>query len=354
MNKRFKKLIASAVMITMLVATGCGNNKAASTNGTVVGGTQKVTQDVVQETQTQNNVGESTSAKEQIKETQSTSAPTQAPTKAPETEATKATQSTTNPMTLVVDGKYTVYDPDNTRGLSTKGSGWGYGYATGGKPHQISINNQARFDSLKSKGIQALALDTKSTGKVLYLTFDCGYEYNNNTPKILDVLKTKNVKAAFFCTKPFVTGYGNVVQRMINEGHVVGNHSTTHPVFTKITRTQMAEELWGVSSILKSKYNYDCKYFRFPTGENSESSLELVTSQGYKSIFWSIAHVDWDTAKQPTEEKALKTVTERLHPGAVILLHTVSNTNVAILDDFIDEAQKQGYTFVTLDDYKWE
>ena len=345
-RKRITKVIACITLVCMLVISGCANNSQVKDDtSTKAYKESESTTDVVQN--------------ESVSKDNPTEGTTEA-TKAPATEAATpgATQTPTKPATgeiktLTVEGKYTVYDPDNVRGLSTKGSGWGYGYAKGGKPHQISINNQARFDNLKSKGIQALALDTKSEGKVLYLTFDCGYEYNNNTPKILDVLKTKNVKAAFFCTKPFVTGYGNVVQRMINEGHVVGNHSTTHPVFTKITRTQMAEELWGVSSILKSKYNYDCKYFRFPTGENSESSLELVTSQGYKSVFWSIAHVDWDTANQPTEEKALATVTERLHPGAVILLHTVSNTNVAILDDFIDAAQAQGYTFVTLDDYKW-
>lgn len=316
MNKRLKKIVTCIARATMLVICGCGSDMSTSTTGT-------------------------------------NSNQTQAPTKALEAEATKPTSTTGGSMTLVVEGKYTVYDPDNTRGLSTTGQGWRFGYATNGQPHFISIKNQKRFDSLKSKGIEALTLDTKSEGKVLYLTFDCGYEYNNNTSKILDVLKAKNEKAAFFCTKPFITGYGNVVQRMIGEGHIVGNHSTTHPVFTKISRTQMAEELWGVSSILKSKYNYDCKYFRFPAGENSESSLELVTSQGYKSIFWSMAHVDWNISNQPAEADALATVTERLHPGAVILLHTVSNTNVAILDDFFDAAHARGYTFVTLDDYKW-
>ena len=226
-NRNFKRIITIFALTTVLV-TGCADKGSTQTGGTASGETQSVTQ----ESSSQNVVSgtEAGTQKETQKETekQTQAGSTQTPTKAPQADG--------NINSLVVEGKYTVYDPDNKRGLDTTGKGWGYGYAKDGKPHQISIDNQARFDKLKSQGIEALALDTKSQNKVLYLTFDCGYEYNNNTPKILDVLKTKNVKAAFFCTKPFVTGYGNVVQRMINEGHVVGNHSTTHPVFTKISR----------------------------------------------------------------------------------------------------------------------
>ena len=201
--------------------------------------------------------------------------------------------------------------------------------------------------------VSALALDRKTPKeeKVLYLTFDCGYEYNNNTLVILDVLKQKDVKAAFFCTLPFLTGNGESARRMIEEGHIVGNHSNNPPVFTTISRTEMAQEIHDVHKYLLDTYGYTSKYFRFPTGSYSESSLELVTSIGYNSAFWSIAYDDWDTNNQGRTDYAFKTVTGRLHPGAVILLHSVSTDNAAILGDFIDYARAQGYTFKTLDDY---
>ncbi len=342
--KYIKSAIVSVLLIVVLIIAGCGINTTSA------GGS------ATKETQTQ-----STEFKQPATEVQQTQALIQETVSNPATEAqqtqTSIQETVSNPATEAqvqvysADGKYTVFDPNNTRGLASAGQGYGYGYASGGKPHQISVDNQKRFDKMSQ--VKALALDVKSSGKVLYLTFDCGYEYNDNTDRILNVLKEKQVKAAFFCTRPFIDEHGSTVKRMIDEGHIVGNHSTNHPVFPKITRIKMAEELWGVSSVLKSKYNYDCEYFRFPTGEYSHNSLELVTSQGYKSVFWSIAHVDWYTNNQPKESEAISTLTGRLHPGAVILLHTVSNTNVAILDDFIDAAQAQGYTFVTLDDYKW-
>ena len=115
----------------------------------------------------------------------------------------------------------------------------------------------------------------------------------------------------------------------------------------------MAEELWAVEKYVSDKYGYVMEYFRFPTGGYSHSSLELCSSLGYKSVFWSLAYSDWDTANQNGYDYALKTVKDRLHPGAVILLHAVSDDNVAILGDFIDYAISQGYTFASLDDYNW-
>ena len=203
------------------------------------------------------------------------------------------------------------------------------------------------------KNVSALALDTKTTDKVIYLTFDCGYEYNNNTAKILDILKEKKVSAAFFCTLSFIKNQPATTGRMISEGHIVGNHSTTHPTFPYISRTEMAKELYGVDEYLKKNFGYENKYFRFPTGGFSESALELCTSLGYRSVFWSMAYSDWDTANQMGHDAALETVCSRIHPGAVILLHAVSDDNVSILAEFIDYAQAKGYTFACLDDYNW-
>lgn len=246
-------------------------------------------------------------------------------------------------------GEYTVIDAENARGLSNEKSGFGFGVAKNGVAHSISFGNQAKFDAMPN--VEALALDTKNQDKRMYLTFDCGYEYKNLTANILDTLKEKNVKAAFFVTLDYLENNPQFVQRMIDEGHIVGNHSATHPVFPDISRTKMAEELYRVDEYLQKHFNYKTTYFRFPTGANSENSLELVTSIGYKSIFWSLAYGDYDTSNQMGYDKAYKTVTERFHSGAVILLHAISQDNADILGAVIDNAHSQGYTFKTLDDY---
>lgn len=258
----------------------------------------------------------------------------------PETEAV--------PITVKV-GPYDIFDIHNSRGLSTKKSGFGYGVAKDGKPHSISVNNQKRFDNMKN--IEALALDTKSTEKCMYLTFDCGYEYKNLTANVLDTLNEKGIKAAFFLTGDYAKKNHTLVQRMIDEGHIVGNHSYGHPSFPDISREKMANEIWKLEDYLKTNFNYSSKYFRFPSGEHSESALELVSSMGYRSIFWSLAHADWDTSKQPSSDNAVNTVTSRFHDGAVILLHTVSQANADGLAEMIDIAINQGYTFKTLDEY---
>ena len=255
----------------------------------------------------------------------------------------------TPPATSTNIGKYIVNDPENTRGLSNVKSGFSFGVAKDGMPNSISVNNQAKFDSMSN--IDALALDTVSTDRRMYLTFDCGYEYKNLTGNILDTLREKNVKAAFFVTLSYIKSNPQFVRRMIDEGHIVGNHSATHPVFPEISRTKMAEELYLVDEYLQNNFGYTSRYFRFPAGENSENSLELVTSLGYKSIFWSLAYADYDTSKQVGYNEALQTVTSRFHPGAVILLHAVSQDNADTLPSVIDIAREQGYTFKTLDDY---
>ena len=244
---------------------------------------------------------------------------------------------------------YTVNDPDNLRGLSTERIGYYFGVAADGKPHEQSIINQNTFDGFEN--VKALALDNKTDKKVMYLTFDNGYEYENITADILDTLKQKNVKAAFFITLSYAKNNKDLVQRMIDEGHIVGNHSSTHPSFPNLTRTQMADEIAELDNYLRTNFSYTSPYFRFPAGEYSENALELVTSIGFKSVFWSVAYADWDTAAQKGEEYAYSTVTSRFHPGAVILLHAVSKDNAQALGRIIDKAISEGYTLSTLDEY---
>ena len=238
---------------------------------------------------------------------------------------------------------FTVKDPDNTEGLSTKKVAHSFGVASGGKVHSIAAESQKYFDS---KGFNAVTYDTDS-GKTLYLTFDCGYE-NGYTSKILDTLKEKKVPAAFFCTLPDIKDEPELIARMIKEGHVVGNHSATHPSFAEISRTQMAQEIEKCDNYLRENFGYTSPFFRFPKGEYSDSAIDLVNSLGYKCVFWSLAYGDWDTNAQKGADYAFNKVTARLHPGAVILLHSVSSDNAEALGRIIDYARSNGYEFKPL------
>lgn len=241
---------------------------------------------------------------------------------------------------------YVAHDPLNMAGLSTEKIGHSHGPASNGKAHPNVVSLQK---TLNNYG--ALTLDTVSAEKVLYLTFDCGWENNNLTSRVLDVLEEKGVPAAFFCTLSHVEQETELITRMINEGHIVGNHSTTHPSFASITRQQMADEIETMENYLRTKFGYCSKYFRFPAGEYNESALELISSLGYTSVFWSVAYDDWDVNVVRGADYATETVMKRLHPGAVILLHSVSKDNADALGEIIDRARAEGYTFLSLDDY---
>ncbi len=223
-----------------------------------------------------------------------------------------------------------------------------YGVAKDGKPHEISVTAQKYFED---NSFNAFCLDTVSKDKVLYLTFDCGYE-NGYTSKILDVLKEKNVPAAFFCTLNEVKDNKVLINRMISEGHIVGNHSVTHPSFAEISREQMKTEIQGFEDYLKENFNGYCEpYFRFPKGEYTDEALNLVGSLGYSSVFWSLSYADWDTNAQKGADYAYDKVISRLHPGAVILLHSVSSDNALAMAKIIDKARSEGYEFRSLRDF---
>lgn len=232
-------------------------------------------------------------------------------------------------------------DPENKKGLSTEEKEHSFGVAKDGKPHSISIENQEYFDN---SGFNAIAYDNKSKQKVLYLTFDCGWE-NGYTSKVLDVLKKEKVRAVFFCTLDHLKAEPELIARMINEGHVVGNHSASHANFSKISRQQMADEIAECDNYLRENFGYTSKLFRFPEGAYSECALELVSSLGYKSVFWSLSYADWDVNQQKGKDYAFEKVTSRLHPGAIILLHSVSPDNAEAMEDIIRYAKNQGYTF---------
>ena len=231
-------------------------------------------------------------------------------------------------------------------GLSTAPVDHSFGVAQDGKPHSISVEAQKRFDE---NGLDAVVYDSRATDLTLYLTFDCGYD-NGQTEKILDTLKEKNVPAAFFCTLPEMQSVPELTARMIREGHIVGNHSVTHPDFTSITHEQMIEEVKGFDDWLREHCGFSAGFFRFPMGKYSLDAVAALNAMGYRCVFWSLAYYDWDLEKQPGADKAFDTVIARLHPGAVILLHAVSPSNAEALPRIIDTARAMGYEFKALNE----
>ncbi len=239
---------------------------------------------------------------------------------------------------------FKVNDPGNSRGLSTEKVEHSFGVAKNGEPHAISESAQKYFEST---GYKAVCYDTKTTEKVLYLTFDCGWE-NGYTSKVLDTLKEKNVPAAFFCTLEHIKKEPELIARMINEGHIVGNHSAKHPDFAEISRQRMADEILECENYMRENFGYATTFFRFPEGSYNESALELVDSMGYTMVFWSSAYADWDVSQTKGGNHAFEKVTSRLHPGAIVLLHSVSPDNAEALGDIIDWARQNGYEFKAL------
>ncbi len=191
--------------------------------------------------------------------------------------------------------------------------------------------------------------DTSS--KCIYLTFDAGYE-NGYTAKILDVLKKHHVKAAFFLVGNYISTSPELVQRMVKEGHIVGNHTFTHPDMSEIsTKEPFSEEL----TKLEQKYVETTgkkmkKFYRPPQGKYSEANLKMADEMGYTTIFWSLAYVDWYESDQPTKEEAMSKLIPRTHPGAIVLLHSTSKTNSEILDDLLTKWEQMGYSFRTLEE----
>lgn len=190
-----------------------------------------------------------------------------------------------------------------------------------------------------------------TTRKVLYLTFDEGYE-NGYTPKILDILRKNNIKASFFVTEPYINENVVLLKRMIKEGHIIGNHSKHHLGMDKLaTKDTFNNELLSPAKLFKEKTGEEMdKFFRPPMGAYNELSLYKTKCLGFKTIFWSMAYRDYEPEKQPKKEYAKKLILQRTHPGSIMLLHAVSKTNTEILNDLIKEWRKQGYKFKTLND----
>ncbi len=223
--------------------------------------------------------------------------------------------------------------------LSTSKVVWGPGIIKDHKQPADPVDLQKKYYDI---GGRWLLNDKKS----ICLTFDEGYE-NGYTPSILDTLKEKGVKAIFFVTYDFAKDNPELIKRMIDEGHVVGNHTYRHYTMDEVSLDVAKQEVVYLHNYIKKNFDYTMSYFRFPKGEFSQQSLYLVNTLGYKSVFWSYAYADWDPESQPEENSTFTSICESTHPGEIMLLHAVSKTNANILGKVIDDCEKQGYTFTT-------
>lgn len=225
--------------------------------------------------------------------------------------------------------------------LSGKKIGWGLGahYDEQARPTD-ALAAQERYGTLGGRFIDP------SGKKVIYLTFDEGYE-NGYSAAILDTLQQKNVKATFFITGDYAKREGDLVRRMIEEGHTVGNHTWKHYSMPEKSLDVCRGELRELGDYVKEQYGYQMTVMRPPKGEFSEQTLALASEMGYTTWLWSFAYQDWNTNAPGDPTASLQKLCDRLHPGAIYLLHAVSPTNAKILGDFIDTAREQGYEFVT-------
>ena len=185
-------------------------------------------------------------------------------------------------------------------------------------------------------------------GKVLYLTFDAGYE-NGYTDEILDILQKHQVPAAFFVTGDYLKRSADLVRRMTREGHIVGNHTLHHPDMTALSAEEFAAELQGAEELYFAATEQTMpKFYRPPQGVYDEKTLERAKGRGYRTVFWSLAYADWDNEHQPDPEAAVEKLNSRIHDGAVILLHATSKTNAEILDRLLTGWKEMGYRFAPL------
>jgi peptidoglycan-N-acetylmuramic acid deacetylase len=231
----------------------------------------------------------------------------------------------------------------NTSELSNKTNGWGFRKISGARP-EFSAGQISMMD--KYSCIYMGGADEK----VVYLTFDEGYE-NGYTPSILDTLKEHGVKAAFFITGPYLEKNLDLVDRMVNEGHTVGNHTVNHPSLPSVSDAKLEEELLSLDRQFFNRYGLSMKYLRPPKGEYSERTLYLSNKLGYTNVFWSFAYKDWETDNQKGADYAYNQVMPGIHNGIVILLHAVSKDNTAALGKIITDIKAAGYKFATLDEY---
>ncbi|MDR1560502.1 MAG: polysaccharide deacetylase family protein [Clostridiales bacterium] len=231
----------------------------------------------------------------------------------------------------------------STAAAGEKGN-WGLGFGKSGE--QPSGNATAEY--LKKFNAVYVGPADKKT---IYLTFDAGFE-NGNMPAILDALKKHNARAAFFVVGHFVEANPELTRRLSDEGHIVGNHTFHHPDMSKMSDIEsFKKELTSLEELYKETTGKELsRYYRPPQGKYSESNLAQAKELGYRTVFWSLAYVDWVKDRQPGRQQAFDKLLPRIHPGAIVLLHSTSKTNANILDELLTRYEEMGYTFGALDE----
>lgn len=226
--------------------------------------------------------------------------------------------------------------------LHEKSENWGLGFGTEGKPP----TGNASAEELKKYNAYFIGDTTQNT---IYLTFDCGYE-NGNTEPILDALKKHDVKATFFVVGNFLETSPEIVKRMIAEGHTVGNHTYHHLDMSSISSMDaFKKETQDVENLFEQITGTPItKFYRPPQGKYNIENLKMAQELGYHTFFWSLAYVDWYQDKQPTKDEAFGKLLKRIHPGAIVLLHSTSSTNAQILDELLTKWEEMGYTIKPL------
>ena len=230
---------------------------------------------------------------------------------------------------------------------SVSTANWGLGFGQEGS----QPTGNATVEELKKYDAYYVGNNSE---KVIYLTFDAGFE-NGNTAPILDALKKHNVPATFFVVGHYLESAPELVKRMVAEGHYVGNHTYHHLDMSSISSKESFEkEMRDVEKKFKEITGTElelARFYRPPQGKYNTKNLEMAKDMGYHTFFWSLAYVDWYQDKQPTHEEAFKKLVGRIHPGAVVLLHSTSKTNGEILDELLTKWEEMGYTFRTLEDF---
>ena len=244
-----------------------------------------------------------------------------------------------------IEDKKTTQTTSSNNVSNNKKIGWGIKRNNTHEQPDVGKENKELLD--KNNGI---CLGNKDK-KYLYLTFDEGYEAGY-TSKILDTLKENKVPATFFITAHYVNTEPELVERMIKEGHIVGNHTVNHKCLPEISDEEIKKEVIQLHQVIYEKFNYEMKYIRPPKGEFSERSLQTTNSLGYKNVMWSFAYQDWNEDKQPSEEEAKKKIIENFQNGEIILLHGNSKTNTNVLETLIKEARNMEYEFKSLDEFE--
>lgn len=229
--------------------------------------------------------------------------------------------------------------------VSNKKIGWGIKRNDNHEQPDVGSSNKKILE--ENKGI-CLGNPEK---KYIYLTFDEGYEAGY-TPKILEALKENQVKATFFITAHYVNSQPDLVKQIIEEGHIIGNHTVNHKSMPDLNQEQIRTEVMDLHQVINEKFGYEMKYIRPPKGEFSEKTLQETNKLGYTSVMWSFAYEDWNEDKQPDELSSKKKILDNLHNGEIMLLHGNSKTNTNILDSIIKEAKNMGYEFKSLDEFE--